>query len=169
MLFAYQQYPIADLNEWITNQTLRLNPEFQRREIWLESARSFLIDTLLRGLPIPPVYMRMQTNARTRTSYREVVDGQQRLRSIVRFLDGSLKLDSRAKEFEGITWDQLTVEQQEEFLSYQVPVIQLFDVDDSTVLDIFQRINAYGLPLNSQERRHGHFQDVQYRGYFGKP
>ena len=50
-------------------------------------------------------------------------------------------------------WDQMSVE-------------QLFGADDDTVLDIFHRINAYGISLNKQELRHGKFQGGKYEGTF---
>ena len=51
-------------------------------------------------------------------------------------------------------------------LAYQIGVEQLFGADDDTVLDIFHRINAYGLSLNAQELRHGKFQGGRFQGEF---
>ena len=165
-MHQHQQYPISDLYTWIKNKDLNLAPEFQRDDIWLPSAQSYFIDTLLRALPIPPIYIRIVTNPETKTSYREVVDGQQRLRTIVKFIDGHLTLDKRSKEFAGQTYASLDDEAQKEFLNYQVGVEQLFSADDDSVLDIFHRINAYGISLNPQELRHGKFQGGRYKGEF---
>ena len=162
----HQQYPISDLYGWIKNKELILAPEFQRADTWTTSAQSFFIDTLLRDLPIPSIYIRLVTDTDTKTSYREVVDGQQRLQAIVKFIDGQLVLDKRSKEFAGKTYDSLDEEEQKLFLAYQVGVEQLFGADDDTVLDIFHRINAYGLSLNQQELRHGKFQGGKYQGEF---
>lgn len=165
-MFRSTQYPISDLYDWIKNETLILQPAFQRGDTWQPSAQSFFIDTLLRDLPIPPIYIRLITNRETKTSYREVVDGQQRLRTIVKFIDNQLTLDRRSKEFSGKTYDTLDVDDQARFLNYQVGVQQLYDADDDTVLDIFHRINAYGISLNRQELRHGQFQGGRYKGDF---
>ena len=154
----HQQYPISDLYGWIKNKELTLVPEFQRGDTWPTSAQSFFIDTLLRDLPIPPIYIRLVTNPDTKTSYREVVDGQQRLSAIMKFIDGELILDKRSKEFAGKTYNSLEEDGQQTFLAYQMGVEQLFGTDDDNVLDIFHRINAYGLSLNRQELRHGKFQ-----------
>ena len=162
----HQQYPISDLYGWIKNKELTLAPEFQRADTWTTSARSFFIDTLLRDLPIPPIYIRLVTDTDTKTSHREVVDGQQRLSAIVKFIDGQLVLDKRSKEFAGKIYDSLDEDEQQLFLAYQVGVEQLFGADDDTVLDIFHRINAYGLSLNQQELRHGKFQGGRYKGEF---
>jgi hypothetical protein len=75
-------------------------------------------------------------------------------------------LDKRSKEFTGCNYDSLDEEDQKAFLAYQVGVEQLFGADDDTVLDIFHRINAYGLSLNRQELRHGKFQGGRFKGEF---
>ena len=165
-MHQHQQYPISDLYEWLTKKTLILAPEFQRGEIWGSSAQSYFIDTLLRDLPIPSIYMRIVTDRETKTSYREVVDGQQRLSTIMRFIDGKLTLDKRCKEFASNTYATLDDDDQQRFLAYQVGIEQLFGADDDTVLDIFHRINAYGLSLNKQELRHGKFQGGRFEGTF---
>ena len=165
-MHRHQQYPISDLYGWIKNKELTLAPEFQRGETWTTSAQSFFIDTLLRDLPIPPIYIRLVTDPDTKSNYREVVDGQQRLSSIVKFIDGDLVLDKRSKEFAGKNYDWLEEEDQARFLAYQVGVEQLFGANDDTVLDIFHRINAYGLSLNRQELRHGKFQGGRFQGEF---
>ena len=165
-MHQHQQYPISDLYGWIKSGTLIVAPEFQRGDIWASSVQSFFIDTLLRELPIPPIYIRMVTDAVTKTSYREVVDGQQRLNAIVKFTDGCLSLDKRSRGFAGKTFDSLDEEQQQLFLSYQVGVEQLFGADDDTVLDIFQRMNAYGVSLNRQELRNGKYLGGKYGGEF---
>ena len=149
-MYQHQQYPISDLYEWINRKELILAPEFQRGDIWELSAQSYFIDTLLRGLPIPSIYIRRVTDRETKTNYREVVDGQQRLTTIVKFIDGKLTLDKRSKEFAGKTYDTLDDGDQERFLNYQVGVEQLFEAGDDTVLDIFHRINAYGISLTNR-------------------
>ena len=165
-MHQHQQYPISDLYGWIKNGTLIVAPEFQRGAIWAQSVQSFFIDTLLRDLPILPIYIRMVTDAKTKISYREVVDGQQRLNAIVKFIDGDLALDKRSRGLAGKNFNSLEEEQQQLFLGYQVGVEQLFGADDDTVLDIFQRMNAYGVSLNSQELRNGKYLGGKYNGDF---
>ena len=165
-MHQHQQYPISDLYGWIKNKTLIPAPEFQRGDIWARSVQCFFIDTLLQDLPIPPIYMRMVTDPETITSYREVVDGQQRLNTIVKFIDGELALHKRSRGFSGKTFGGLDEEDQQRFLAYQVGVEQLFGADDDTVLDIFHRINSNGVLLNKQELRNGKFLGGKYEGEF---
>ena len=152
------QYPISDLIAWMDENTLVLNTDFQRRSVWPPSAKVFLIDSILRDRPMPNIYVRTKTDLRTRRGYREVVDGQQRLRAIHEFASDSLTLSTTAKEFSGRTYSSLDDESKAMFLTYNIGVVQLFNIPDSDVLDIFHRINAYGLRLNPQETRHGKFQ-----------
>ncbi|GAJ16274.1 unnamed protein product, partial [marine sediment metagenome] len=56
---------------------------FQRRRVWSSKARSYLIDTILDGFPIPAVYIRQKINLKIAKSIREVVDGQQRIGAIL--------------------------------------------------------------------------------------
>ena len=152
------QYPISDLLTWMDEKTLILNAEFQRRSVWQPAARVYLVDSILRDRPMPNIYIRTKTDLRTRRGYREVVDGQQRLRAIHDFASDALILSSTAKEFAGNTYSTLDDQSKTTFLTYNIGVVQLFNISDTEVLDVFHRINAYGLRLNPQEIRHGKFQ-----------
>lgn len=153
-----EQYPVSDILEWLDNKSLTLNTNFQRRNVWPTAAKTYLIDTILRGRSVPLIYMRTVTDVRTRRSFREVVDGQQRLRTIQEFVSGEFMLGPRAEEFRGKRYDDLDEEDKKRILSYRLGVAQLFNASDEEVLDTFHRLNAYGLALNPQELRHGKFQ-----------
>ena len=153
-----EQYPVSDLLIWMDERTLVLNAEFQRRAVWQPPAKAYLIDTILRERPMPNIYLRTKTNLRTRRAYREVVDGQQRLRAIREFANGEFALGKIAGEFAGMRYADLDPESQANFLSYRIGVVQLSNASDAEVLDVFQRINAHGLSLNRQELRHGKYQ-----------
>jgi hypothetical protein len=60
--FDSRTYSINDFLEWSKNDQLELNPRFQRRSVWTDSARSYLIDTIVRGKPIPKVFIRQKLN-----------------------------------------------------------------------------------------------------------
>jgi hypothetical protein len=48
-------FKISDFVAWQKAKTLKLAPEFQRRAVWRPGAKSFLIDTIVRDLPIPTI------------------------------------------------------------------------------------------------------------------
>jgi uncharacterized protein DUF262 len=153
-----EQYAIADFVEWHEKKQLKLNPDFQRQSVWPTPARSYLIDTILRRLPIPKIFMRTSVDIQTQRTYREVVDGQQRLRTIIEFAEDKFTLGPRAKEFQGLRYSTLTDELKERFLSYRVSVDQLINASDDDVLEIFARLNSYTVPVNAPELRHAKYQ-----------
>src|SRR5438046_3195750 len=88
---AYQvtktQFKVSDFIAWANAGTLILSPSFQRRSVWPVGAKSFLLDTIVRGLPIPIIFLREQkTDLDSLEPKREVVDGQQRIRALLAFL-----------------------------------------------------------------------------------
>jgi len=146
-------YSINDFVEWDNAKQLELNPRFQRRPVWTEKAKSFLIDTILRGKPIQKIFIRQKINVSTRTSIREVVDGQQRLRTILSFVkDGFVVSKRQNPTHGGVLFSQLPEDVQAQVLAYEVSVDLLRNTPDSEVLDIFSRLNSYAVVLNEQEK-----------------
>ena len=151
--FDSRVYSINDFVEWDKQNTLRLNPTFQRRAVWSEKAKSYLMDTILRGKPIPKVFVRQQINVTTKSSLREVVDGQQRLRTILSYIKDGFSVSKRHNpEHGGKRFSQLEADIQSQVLSYEVAVDLLINLPDSEVLDIFGRLNSYAVVLNEQEK-----------------
>lgn len=153
-----EQYRISDFIEWESKKTLVLNPHFQRGAVWKPSAKTFLIDTILRQLPMPKIYMRTKIDIASKRSYREVVDGQQRLRAILDFASDKFALGPRASAFGGMRYSDLPEEAKETFLTYAIAVDQLINASDADVLEIFARLNSYSVPLNPAELRHAIYQ-----------
>ncbi|MEC5399910.1 DUF262 domain-containing protein [Uliginosibacterium sp. H1] len=146
-------YSINDFVEWDAAKQLELNPKFQRRPVWTDKAKSFLIDTILRGKPIPKVFIRQKINVTTKTSMREVVDGQQRLRTILSYIkDGFVVSKRQNSTYGGIPFSQLPEEVQAQVLAYEVSVDLLINLPDAEILDIFSRLNSYAVVLNEQEK-----------------
>lgn len=167
--FDTRVYSVSDFLEWHSNGLLNLSPDFQRRSVWSEKAKSYLIDTLIRGKPIPKILITQElTGSR---NVRVVVDGQQRLRSILDFVNDNFKV-SRAhnKQYSGKTFSTLPDEIRAEFLKYELGVDVLFGLSYEEMLDIFSRLNAYTVTLNQQEQFNakylGYFKQTSYRlGY----
>jgi Protein of unknown function DUF262 len=153
-----EQYRISDFLTWHREKTLVPNPYFQRGAVWIVPARIFLIDTILRRLPIPKIFIRTKIDLKTKTSIREIVDGQQRLRAIIEFAEDNLLLTLRAKEFAGLKYSTLTDDLKESFLTYAIGVEQLINASNDDVLEVFSRLNSYNVVLNDPEQRHAKFQ-----------
>lgn len=154
--FDSRTYSINDFLEWSNNDQLELNPKFQRRSVWTDTARSYLMDTIVRGKPIPKVFIRQKLNVQTRLSIREVVDGQQRLRTILSYLrDGFVISKKHHPLYGGLYFsqlDQVDEDIQANILNYEISTDLLVNLPDSEVLDIFGRLNSYSVTLNIQER-----------------
>lgn len=160
--FDSRAYSINDFIEWNESDQLVLSPKFQRKEVWSEKAKSYLIDTIIRGKPIPKVFIRQILNAMSRKTTREVVDGQQRLRAIISYMnDGFVISKTHNKKFGGLYFSELSSvdpDIQNELLNYEISVDLLTNMSDGDVLDIFARLNSYAVPLNDQEKIHArHF------------
>ena len=159
-------YKVSDFLSWQRAGNLRLSPSFQRRPVWKPAAKSFLMDTVVRGLPVPIIYLRERVDMHSLEPIREVVDGQQRLRTILSFIEPTclkdydeerdyfLVKDSHNKDLGGKHFTELPVVLRHQILNYGFSVHVLPpETDDRDVLRIFARLNSTGVKLNSQELR----------------
>lgn len=151
----YQSLIVQDLLNDHKDGKLNLNPWYQRRSVWSNAQKSFLINTLFERKPIPALYIRHSIDIEKQRSMKEVVDGQQRSRAIIEYCDGRFS----ARTLGGLkkTFSQLTAEERERFLLTPLPVGYLLGATDSDVIDIFARINSISKTLNPQEKRNANY------------
>jgi hypothetical protein len=163
-------FKVSDFINWMKAGQLRLSPSFQRRPVWKPKAKSFFMDSIIRGLPVPTIFIREQTNVNTLKTIREIVDGQQRLRTIFAFVNSKLIKDFKpsrdaflldktySPEFPDNAYNDLPKEIKQQILDYEFSVDVLpRNADDAAVLMIFKRLNATGVRLNDQELRNAEF------------
>jgi hypothetical protein len=151
-------YPISEFLNWDASGQLVISPKFQRRRVWKPQAQSFLIDSIIKKMPIPPVYIRYIVDPVRGRTTREVVDGQQRIGTIFDFIKGKITIaKAHNREYAGKIYSELPEDLQKEFLSYKLNVNMLEGVSDEEVLRIFARLNTYTVPLNKQELRNAQF------------
>lgn len=172
-------FKVSDLVSWQRIGSLLLSPNFQRRPVWPKGAKSYLIDTVVRGIPIPIIFLRQRTDLETLEPKREVVDGQQRLRTLFTYIDPALLKNfipdrdafvvkrSHNKDLAGKTFKDLPASIKQVILDYEFSVHVLpSDTDDREILQIFARMNATGYKLNAQELRNaawfGDFKSLAY-------
>lgn len=164
MVATYRRtnFRIAEILRWQQKNLLILTPKFQRRPVWEYDARSYLIDTVVRNLPMPKIYLRRVTHPETKLGAYEVVDGQQRLRAIINFHDGTLVLSKRHNpELGDTTFDSLPDSIKRAFLQYDISTELMENATDPEVLAMFVRLNSYTLTLNKQEKL-----NAKWFGYF---
>lgn len=166
--FTRSVFPVAKFIRWFEEDELVLQPKFQRRLCWKPEARAYLIDTVLRGLPMPKLYVRRTYSQEKGHNVYEVVDGQQRLDAILSFRENVLALNSKfSQEFGALKFDELPDNLQRRFLEYEISTDVMEDAADKEVWGMFERLNTYTLTLNSQERRNarffGYLKQVSYK------
>lgn len=156
-------YTIAEILEWRDAQRLMLSPSFQRGNVWSAAAKAYLIDTILRGYPIPPLHIRHVTTPDGRL-VREVIDGQQRLTAVIEYMDGRFAL-ARPRQspdplppWAGNKFSDLVPEYVRRILEYSFRCeVYKGNVPDAVIYEIFSRINIHSVQLSSQELRNGRY------------
>lgn len=124
-------------------------PEWQRQEVWGQSKKQRLIDSVLRGWKLPKFYF-LKTSANPEEY--EVVDGQQRLLAIFEFFDNEFGLSKKsAQEFGGEFYRELPDKRSDAFDDYEIEFDEIEDAADEDVKEFFQRLQD-GLRLTSSEK-----------------
>jgi len=171
---------ISDIIQWHEKGELELSPKYQRNSVWNEKAKSYLIDTVVRGLPIPPIFLRQKTDILTKKTFREVIDGQQRLRSLIEYIvqERFAIKSTHNKEFANMKYSDLDDEIKEQILEYEIVAEVVTEKDDSIIYDMFARLNSNNMVLNKQEVRNskywGDFKvfiyllSSEYRAFFSR-
>lgn len=133
---------------------LILKPPFQRNMVWSPPQKSYLIETILKSLPIPELYMQ-DVGDDIGAEKHILVDGQQRIGAVLEFLQGKYELggDEIEKKYKGWKFEDLEGEAKKQFYSYKFVVRVLPALDDEEVRRIFARINKNASSLNDQEIR----------------
>lgn len=161
-------YTPNDFVLWQENNVFVITPKFQRRPVWRTPARAYFIDTLLRGMTVPPLYFRIAQNASKTKTVREVVDGQQRVISVLDFIADRYALSKTLKApWAGKRFTQLSPDQQEQIKQFSFSTEVFKGISDQQILEVFCRLNMNGVGLNKQELRNGRyfglFKTLSYR------
>ena len=137
---------ISDLIGKIQRDELILQPEFQRDFLLYHHMEKF-IKTILDGFPFPEIYISQKgINLETLTTQNVIVDGQQRLTTIKRYIDGGFNFERSIPKF-----SELDGEEKTDFLNYDVTVRDLKDANPETIIEIFRRINSTNFTLTAIE------------------
>lgn len=140
--------------------TLVISPKFQRRPVWLEAERSELLSTVLLKLPFPEVYIQSVLDPETGSEQHVVVDGQQRITSILMFIDNEFPLPVN-DYWQGQYFRDLDDDQKQVLWNYKIVVRGLSETNDAEIRDLFVRLNTNNVALNDQELRNS-----RYKGCF---
>ena len=140
------------------NDQLDLNPPYQRRSVWTRKDRVFYLDTIFNGYPCPAIFLHKTTSEGGKSTYH-VVDGKQRLETILLFVNNRLTMpkDHPNSDLAGKKFKDLTTEGKQKFWDYVLAVDMLDIVEQSVVEEVFDRLNRNSRKLERQELRHAKF------------
>ena len=148
----YQSLIIQDIINLEKANELNVTPWYQRRSVWKDNQKSYLINTIFERKPIPAIYMRHSLDLSKGISIKEVVDGQQRTRAIIGYCNNEFSATHPDVE-KKITFKEMSSQQRTKFLLTAIPIGYLLGANDADVIDIFARINSVSKTLNDQEKR----------------
>ncbi|MGV9007956.1 MAG: DUF262 domain-containing protein [Brevundimonas sp.] len=141
------------------NNQLDLDPPYQRRSVWTTGDRRYFLDTIFNDYPVPAVFLHKSFDE-AGNSIHHVVDGKQRLETILMFAADKLRIPTTINDprLAGKKFSELDRDGKERFWNYSVSVEFLQVVDDTVVNNIFERINRNSRKLAAQELRHAKFE-----------
>jgi hypothetical protein len=145
---------VSSFNKSHQRQELVLAPPFQRNPVWTTRQKAYLIDSILLGFPVPELYM-SDTIDESGNEQHVVVDGQQRIRACLDFINGDYALDSEDVDsrWRDLTFEDLTPELKQVFFGYKFVVRVLPPMSEDQIRGIFARLNRNVVALNAQELR----------------
>lgn len=151
---SQRMYSILDITRLLDTGELSIQPKYQRRRTaWPVNAKTALLDTIMNNFPLPPIYLRdyVDNNGKRK---KEIIDGQQRISTIVEFYRNEFSLAKNIydEEFYGCNFKELPPQEQLMIEDFEVSFISIKGASDSDIISIFTRLNSYSAPLNSQEK-----------------
>lgn len=132
-------------------------PEFQRGHVWPLSKASKLVESFLLGLPVPQIFLYQEPNAHKLL----VVDGQQRLMAIHHFFKGVYKgrefrLTGLNSQWDGKRFEDIGDADKRRLknVTLRSTIFEQVDPsDDTSIFEVFERLNTGGMLLTAQEVR----------------
>lgn len=130
-------------------------PEYQRKFVWKPKNKSLFIESVILGLPIPFMFFAGCDDGRL-----EIIDGAQRIQTIIEFAENKLKLSKLNKltHLNGFRFNDLSSAQQRKFQNRTFRVVVLDEkTTDDVRQDLFNRINTTGVKATDSEVRRGSY------------
>lgn len=151
---------MIDLKYDYDRKELVLQPEYQRFFTWDIEKQSKLIESIVLGYPLNPLHLSEELQG------MEVIDGQQRLTTVFRFIDNKFVL-TKLKQLpllNGRSYKQLDIQVQKAILNYSIGIFPYSGEDKKLKFEIFERLNCGSTTLTAQELRncvyHGTLNDL---------
>jgi hypothetical protein len=152
----YESMVIQDVANYHKNDELKLDPWYQRRSVWSPAQKGYLLNTLFVKKPIPTIYIRHYLDIEKEKSIKEIVDGQQRLRAVLGYLEDDFPARHPGHE-KPVKYSELTQKEKSDLKMTKISTGILVNADEGDVIEIFGRLNSISKTLNAQEKRNAKF------------
>lgn len=142
-----------DLKTMFEKGNLSFDNAVQRSFVWKNTSKdnkmSMLIDSMMRGFPIPPMYCNCIFDDPKKKIY-DFLDGQQRTMTIIKFLKDEFSLinipvfeEESGEEIDlnGFTYSQLPEEYQDRVKTYSLIVYYFENMEPEDTTEMFRRLN----------------------------
>jgi len=146
---------VSTLVAKVSSGEIDLQPDFQRGQVWPDSKKKRLIDTILRRWYVPAIHIVVNDDL----DQEEVLDGQQRLRTILEFMDDRFTVDGSIQPrdegivaLNGLTFSRLPDGIRSRFRRFTVTTIRLRDYEPEEPGELFFRLNQL-TALTAAEQR----------------
>ena len=156
----YESLIIQDLIGYHDREELNIAPWYQRRIVWSQPQKAYLINTIHENKPVPSIYIRHDVDLDSEKSIKEIVDGQQRVRCVIEYRNDGFPA-KHPNHTVPVFYSDMSRSERIHFLQSSLSVGYLVGASDSDVIEIFARINSVSKTINQQERR-----NAKYSGEF---
>ncbi|MFC1478063.1 DUF262 domain-containing protein [Candidatus Margulisiibacteriota bacterium] len=138
---------LLDIVNDVKRGRLIISPYFQRNLVWRTIHKMDFIKTILCGYPFPEIFIsRGKVDIESMETISCIVDGQQRINSIMEFIGNAFSIDDKY-------YEDLSLKEKEHFLKYEISIIDLdLDENDPEIKEIFKRLNRTFYSLSSIEK-----------------
>lgn len=138
---------------------LELDPPYQRKSVWTSRDKQEFLDTIFNNYPCPAIYLQKENT--DRGPKYNVIDGKQRLSTVLDFYTNKIRLGSKfgIPLLRGLKFKDLPQERKNAFYNYIFMVEQIRSDNEDGVDwgEVFQRVNKNQKTLKEQELRHARF------------
>lgn len=145
---------ISDLKQKRENSEIIPDAEWQRGYIWDLNDEKLLIDSILLGLPIPKFFLTKEWNSEKQKSIQYVIDGQQRIGAIYRYLTNCYSIEIDNKEYK---FKDLKTELQQKINDYKLDGHYMTEYKQEDITFLFKRLNSTGVKLTSMEIKNAEY------------
>jgi hypothetical protein len=150
MKYRIETWDVNKLIKVYSDGNLNLNPPYQRRFIWSLEDQQILIESIEKNYPVPNLFLLEKENGKF-----DMVDGQQRTRTILSFFNGG---------FDDLNGNKYQKQQHHNFDRYKISVIIIESItnNDISIEEFYGLVNSAGVHLNRPEIKKAEYYDTNF-------